>query len=230
MVWRRLVWVMLGVGLLVTVAATGGVCAEGKINLNALVTELRKQTPGPDDMTIVLWFPEVFWRESAAANPDATAEGVATLLKWVRPYTVVAVVSAAVDDSGVPTYVPAARLRAMTRIRDARGVTYAPIDERQLAPEMRDVLKAMAPTMQNLMGKTGDNMRFFAFPAKDKQGKAIGDPTRPGSFSVLVGAREFTWKLPLKSLVPPKTCPTCGEKLDPAYKYCPWDGTKLGAG
>jgi hypothetical protein len=58
-------------------------------------------------------------------------------------------------------------------------------------------------------------------------GRNISDATKEGVYYIEVGEKEFRWKLPLGSLLPPKICPVCKEKLSGAYKYCPWDGTKL---
>jgi hypothetical protein len=44
---------------------------------------------------------------------------------------------------------------------------------------------------------------------------------------VKMGEKEFHWRLPLGSLLPPKICPKCGETFSGAYKFCPWDGSTL---
>lgn len=85
----------------------------------------------------------------------------------------------------------------------------------------------MKPLFANMLGPMGQNMVFFLFPSNNKEGQKIADSKKEGSFSVEMGEREFRWRLPLGSLLPPKICPTCGEKLSGAYKFCPWDGTKL---
>jgi len=83
------------------------------------------------------------------------------------------------------------------------------------------------PVIVNTLGPLGQNMHFFLFPAKNKSGRNIADAKKGGVFSVRLGEREFKWRLPLGSLLPPKICPRCGEKLSGAYKYCPYDGTPL---
>jgi len=78
-----------------------------------------------------------------------------------------------------------------------------------------------------MLGPTGQNTHFFLFPAKNEKGQKIAEAKKEGTFSVELNEREFSWRLPLSSLLPPKICPTCGEKLSGAYKFCPWDGSKL---
>ena len=48
-----------------------------------------------------------------------------------------------------------------------------------------------------------------------------------GSFTVKMMDETYNWRLPLGSLLPKKVCRTCGESLNGAWKFCPWDGTKL---
>jgi len=83
------------------------------------------------------------------------------------------------------------------------------------------------PVIANTLGPLGQNMHFLLFPAKDKNGQNIAEAKKEGAFSVKLGEREFKWRLPLGSLLPPKICPKCGEKLSGAYNYCPYDGTPL---
>ena len=73
----------------------------------------------------------------------------------------------------------------------------------------------------------GENIHFYVFPGGNKDGTRIGDPTKEGACEMSVGERTFKWKLPLGSLLPQQKCPTCGETLSGAYKFCPYDGTKL---
>jgi len=58
-------------------------------------------------------------------------------------------------------------------------------------------------------------------------GRRIADAKEEGSFAVLIGEKKYRWKLPLGSLLPPKTCAECGEELSGAFKFCPYEGTKL---
>lgn len=73
----------------------------------------------------------------------------------------------------------------------------------------------------------GQNLLVFLFPAVGKDNQKIADAKKAGSFAVNIGKLEYKWRLPLGSVVPPKICPKCGEKLSGAYTYCPYDGTKL---
>jgi hypothetical protein len=227
MVWRRLVWVMLGVGLLVTVAATGGVGASAAADFEAVMKDCVKISPDANRATALLWVPSAYWWAYASTDPAVTAADAEACVKLLQPYTLVAVSDGTVDDSGSASYFTVAKVRAETRLRASDGTLYAPLADSTLGPGVRTLLSYM----RKAVGNGSDDMHLMLFPARDRKGKPIaGDPAKPGRFTVLVGKQEYTWTLPLKSLAPSQVCPTCGKRLDPAYKYCPWDGTKLGAG
>ena len=78
-----------------------------------------------------------------------------------------------------------------------------------------------------MLGPMGQNVHFYAFSATDNAGNRIADARKEETFSVTLTGREYKWRLPLGSLLPPKKCPLDGEILNGAYKYCPWHGAKL---
>jgi hypothetical protein len=58
-------------------------------------------------------------------------------------------------------------------------------------------------------------------------GRRIADAKKEGSFSVLIGEKKYRWKLPLRPRRQGRACIECGEELSGAFKFCPYDGTKL---
>ena len=148
-------------------------------------------------------------------------------IKILRPYTVIVVVDGKIGAFGGVTYTPEAAIRDSIQIKDSKGDRYRPFSEGAFDADAKSLLSMMKPLFANMLGPMGQNMVFFLFPSNNKEGQKIADAKKEGSFSVEMGEREFRWRLPLGSLLPPKICPTCGEKLSGAYKFCPWDGTKL---
>jgi hypothetical protein len=43
---------------------------------------------------------------------------------------------------------------------------------------------------------------LILFPSKDKEGKAIADATKDGSFKIIVGSEEFKFRLSFGSVLP----------------------------
>ena len=85
----------------------------------------------------------------------------------------------------------------------------------------------LKPMLSNMLGPMGKNFNFYVFPGMTKDKKLIANAKAESNFTVQNGEEAFKWRLPLGSLLPPKTCAKCGEKLNGAFKFCPYDGTPL---
>ncbi len=178
-------------------------------------------------LTLVWWVPEQFWRISFAANHKLTEEQINGFIKTVKPYTLVAVVKGEIGSFGGVTYESETAIRSKLVLIDSEGNQYSALDSEEISADMQNFLGMMKPVFANMLGAMGKNFGFYIFPAKGKNGKSIADPEKEGHFSIQLGEEKFKWRLPLGSLLPPKTCPKCGEKLSGSYKYCPFDGTSL---
>lgn len=204
-----------------------GLAQENIVDINALTQETQKMSQKADEMTFVWWIPEEFWGASFAQDPNTTVAQAEEFIKILRPYTVIVVVDGKIGAFGGVTYMPEAAIRDSIQIKDSKGARYLPLSEGAIDADTKSLLSMMKPLFANMLGPMGQNMYFFLFPSNNKEGQKIADAKKEGSFSVEMGEREFRWRLPLGSLLPPKICPTCGEKLSGAYKFCPWDGSKL---
>jgi hypothetical protein len=138
-----------------------------------------------------------------------------------------AVVEGKVDAMGNITYSSEPDIRSKLQLIDSHGNRYLPLSEDGINISTKSFLAMMKPMLANILGPMGQNMYFYTFVAKDKNGVDIADPRKEGSFSVRLGDKDFKWDLPLSSLVPEKICPICKRKLNGTYKYCPFDGTPL---
>jgi hypothetical protein len=204
-----------------------GIAQENIIDINALTQEILKLSKEATEVTVVWWIPEEFLRIGFAQDPNTTVAQGEEFIKVLRPYTVIFVVDGKIGAFGEITYESEATIQAGIKVKDSEGTRYLPISRDELDADTKNFLSIMGPFMVNMTGPMGQNMHFFFFPANNKKGQKIADAKKDGSFSVELGEREFSWRLPLSSLLPLKICPTCGEKLSGAYKFCPWDGTKL---
>jgi hypothetical protein len=203
------------------------IAQESKVNINKLTEETQKMSEESDEMFLVWWIPEEFWKASFAGNPDITQAQTEDFLKIIRPYTLVVVVDGKIGSFGGITYKPEGSIRESIEVKDKNGITYRPIRQDEIENDTQNFLSIMKPIFVNMLGQMGENMHFVLFPAKNKQGQNLVDPKVKGTFTVNLDNKNFTWKLPLGSLLPQKVCSVCGEKLSGAYSYCPWDGSKL---
>jgi hypothetical protein len=204
-----------------------GLSEENIVDINALTQETQKMSQKADEITLVWWIPEEYWQVSFARDPNMTVAQAEEFIKVLRPYTVIVVVDGKIGAFGGITYKSEATIRAGIELKDSKGTRYRPLSEDKIDANTKNFLSMMRPVFANILGPMGQNMHFFLFPSKNKEGQKIADAKKEGTFSVKVGEREFRWRLPLGSLLPPKICPICRERLSGAYKFCPWDGTKL---
>ncbi|MEW6200611.1 MAG: zinc ribbon domain-containing protein [bacterium] len=217
---------LVSVFLLVLCEAIG-TAANKNISLEELIKETQKMSPKPNEMTMVWWIPEEFWQITFSQG-EISEEDVKELLAVVSPYTIFVVVEGKIGVIGNVTYSSEDEILNKLKVIDTRGVSRVPLigDETETA-DIKTFMSILKPIIANMLGPLGENMHFFLFPSSDEDGKKIYDPMKEGTFTILLGEEEFKWRLPLGSLLSPKVCPKCGEKLSGAYKYCPWDGTKL---
>ncbi|NIM51604.1 MAG: hypothetical protein GTN62_12315 [Gemmatimonadales bacterium] len=221
---------VLSIGVLLCSGVSVGRGQGVKVDLQALVEETQQMSRRSDAMTFVWWMPEEFWRASLAEDSTIPETAVEEFVEVLRPYIIVVAVDGRIGPFGGITYEPEATVRANIRLVDRHGGQYPPMGERGIDPDTRNFLSMMKPFLANLLGPMGQNMNFFVFPSKTKKGQTIADATEEGSVAVRMRDEEFRWRLPLGSLVPPKICPVDGERLNGAWRFCPWHGVELVSG
>ncbi|MFQ5929415.1 MAG: hypothetical protein ACE5MK_06935 [Acidobacteriota bacterium] len=200
---------------------------ENKVDIHALTEDLQIHSRRGDEVVMVMWHPAEFWRASMAQNPASTEAHTEKAVNHLRRYTITSVVAGTQGPFGAITFQSEEDVRTNIQIRDAEGNYYRPISEDNLDADTKVFLSVMSMPLATMLGSVGQNMHFIVFPSKNIKGQYIADATKEGTFVVQLGEREFTWRLPLSSLVPPKICPVDGEKMSGAWKFCPWHGTKL---
>ncbi len=228
LVSRRFRWssVLLAVFLLWGLSRIT-VSQESKISYMELYEETMKWSQAMYEETFVWWIPEELLEAYYAGHAFATKAWIEEVNKAVGGYTVFAVADGKSGPFGGTKFKAKSDIRASMKIRDSHGTRYLLLSEDEITSNTKSFLAWWKPMLEKEYGQWGENTHFILFPGKDKNGDRIADPRKEGTFSVELGKREFRWRLPLSSVVPPKICPACGEKLKGAYKFCPWDGTKL---
>ena len=222
--WRVKV---LMVALLVCAWLNVSFAQTSKIDINALLQETQKASDRLDEMVLIWWIPEEFWKASFQQDPNITAAQAEDFMKVLRPYLLIVAVDGKVGAFGGVTYKPETTIRNSILVIDSKGTRYHPLSKDKVNADTKNFLAMMKPVFVNILGPMGQNMHFFLFPAKNSMGQDIAVAKREGTFSVKLGKKVFKWRLPLGSLLAPKICPVDGEKLSGAWKFCPWHGVEL---
>lgn len=204
-----------------------GIAQESKLNSSEICDETQKMSDNPDDMTIVWWIPDEFWIASAAEDASFLEADLKAILKTFQPYELFGVMDGEIGYFGGVTYKSEADIRNSIRLVCKDGTLIYPTATEKIDNDTKALLAFMKPALENMMGEMGKNMYFFLFPAKNKNGQMIAEAKKEGLLHILLGEREFKWRLPLDSVMPLKICSNCGEKCKGSWKFCPWCGTKL---
>lgn len=215
------------VALLFLASMSSSFAQDRKVDINFLIQETQKLEQLPDEMTLIWWIPEDFWRVSFEQNPNITEAQIEEFLRVIRAYVVVVVVNGNIGSMGGVTYTPESTIRNSIVLIDSQMNRYRPLHFEAVDADMKNFLLMMKPVLANMLGPMGQNMHFYLFPPKNKAGQRIADAKKEGTFAVRFDKKEFRWRLPLGSLMAPKICPIDGEKLSGAWKYCPWHGVEL---
>lgn len=209
------------------ICAPAAATAQSAPSLNDLIRETQKQSDDPGRITIAWWLPDEFWRLSARQNGGGATAQVEEMVKVLQPYLVVAVVDGKVGPLGGVDFVDGPALRDAVSVRDSGNKVYKPLPDSELPGDVRNLVAILRSMFANMLGPMGAGIEVFFFPARTASGAAIAAPTKEGGFSVHLGTQAFSWRLPLASLMPQKVCPEDGEKMNGAWKFCPWHGKAL---
>lgn len=215
--------------LLFLAASLGNAFAQadaGK-NVGDILKETEKVDISANDVSIIMWIPFEYWELSLVNNPRITDSQKEDILKMMRDYTAVLVVDAKKGGSDIFTFTSIENISKNSTLTLPSGQKLTPLSEDDLAPDTAMLMAMLKPIFKSTLGKMGENAAFLLFSNKDKDGKKLLDSRSTGKLVLKEKEHTASWRLPLGSLLSPKTCPTCGETLPGNYDFCPYDGTKL---
>jgi len=203
--------------------------AASETKLDAIIKETQLTIGGKDTTGFVWWLPAEFWEQSTIEQ-GSTPEQARNSFAALRDYTMVIIAVGKVGIGNI-NWRSENEIRSGTSLRDSDGQSYSPL--REISGDAQGIASIVRPVLTNILGPMGQNLQILFFPAKTKMGKSIADPTRASSFSVVLTSltaqkeSEFSWRLPLTSLSPPKFCPAGKERVEASWRFCPWHGVPL---
>jgi hypothetical protein len=201
--------------------------AQARLDMAAIVKEVEMMKNTGNGMTVVMWFPEEYWRAATQASGRLTEKGADEFLAVMRPYTVVAIVAADVGAAGAFTFASPEAVRKSARLEDSAGTLYEPVDPQSTSAAMKNLLQMLRPILSNAMGPMGANMEILLFPGTNKDGARIADASKDGFFVVHLNDLAFRYHLPLGSILPPAVDARSGDTFPGNYHFNPYTGDKL---
>lgn len=197
-------------------------------DLQKLVVETQRSSAVDGTLQIIWWMPQQFWVESMNANPAVPAEARTQVLTVLADYTIIAMMRAKAGALGITDPTAKADLLKNAQV-SIDGQVIEPLPPEQVSPGAQLLLAQLKPAMASMVGQVGQNLEFVVYPAKGADGKVLVDAEKPGNFTVKLFAQTSSWRLPLGSLLPPRTDPKTGEQFPGNYSFNPYTGNKLPA-
>ena len=216
--------------LLALALVPAAMAAEAGDKVSALIVELMKIENTPDSECVTLWLPTEYWKAAISDAKSVTPQAQQRTLKFLDGYVIILAVKMNKGSGGSMTFAPFEEVMKGAKLINPSGESYAPLETDKLLPEAKTFFQNMGPALAKMLGPMGKGMHLLAFPATDKAGKRLADPTLPGKLSFTMNGHTFAWHLPLGGLLPPQKCEKCGETFKGDFLFCPYDGTALKTG
>jgi hypothetical protein len=175
---------------------------------------------------MIWWIPDEFWEQTLKDNPTVPAAGRKELLLIVSQYLVFAVVEGTIDPLGEFNAESREALVGKMSIKVGEK-ELQPLDEDDLTFAAKNFFQTMKPLLGRTVGKIGQSMEFIVFEGRDRQDQRYADPLKKGQLITKFGPKEFKWRLPLGSLLPPKYDAATGEQFPGNFDFSPYTGAKL---
>lgn len=196
-------------------------------NVDELVRDTQRNSLDDGRISLVWWIPVQFWEESLKANPGVPQAMRAQVTAVMADYNVVALLRAMTGPGGIEDVQPKEELLKNTRV-EFGGKLVEPLTAENISPAATLLLSQLKPALMASAGQLGQGMEFVVYPGK-ADGKLLIDAAQPGSLAITFYGKAQKWRLPLGSLLPPKTDRKTGEDFPGNYLFNPFTGDKLDA-
>ncbi len=192
---------------------------------NDLVMECTKTNEEGSNKQMTIWFPYNFW-EIVGEQMKVSPAFVENIVSNMKDYMMFCVVDYSMSSSGI-TFKTDAEIRKSIRLTDSSKNVFKPLEDNEISEDAKRLVKALQPTMAQMLGQFGGGMQIYLFKIKKTNGQPAMNLVTKNSFTLSWNTTSLNWKLPLSSLLPPKYCPVDHEKMKGDWEFCPIHGAKL---
>ncbi|HRJ73422.1 MAG TPA: hypothetical protein PLS03_14450 [Terrimicrobiaceae bacterium] len=208
------------------VAALFGVSAAlADIDFAKLSQETAQSHRDSKEFVFVWWIPTAILEVAMKAGLRSSEAERNKILKLVDGYTIFAVAHFRFGTHGEVAVMSREDLMETSVFRVGNQVV-PPEDEALMPYTVFQAINLLRPLTSQLVGGVDQGYHFIVYPNR-KAGKPMISPDQAGRFEYSVGGRDFRWKLPLGSVLPPMVDPITGEVFPGNYRYNPFTGGEL---
>jgi len=188
--------------------------------------ELQRVEADGGKFQMIWWIPTEYWNESFK-NAPMTAEQKDAFKQALDDYLIVAVIDGKI--------LPVTGLKAQSEDHILKNIAIqigedeplTPLSQDEMSDEAQTILVIMKPVFGKMLGDFGKGMELVCFQGKDAAGKRLINPRENGHLRVTYSGKDYNWRLPLSSMLPPKYDAKSGEKFPGNYKFNPFTGEQL---
>jgi len=178
-------------------------------------------------MSLTWWIPNEYWRIVLNDNKQVPQETISQLENVFENYLMIWACDLTINSDGTMNYTTEEEINKSITVLDINNKKYFPLAKNQIDGEALTIAENMKPMFSQALGQLGRGIHFYFFEVTDQNGKNLINAKLQGQFKISHSNSDFHWKLPLSTLVPPKSCPIDGEKMNGTWSYCPFHGQKL---
>lgn len=198
------------------------------VDQNKLLKDIVYTNTANDEITILYWFPEMYWEVLSAKDPKKFGPEVITQLKQMLGNKSIFIAISGKVSSTSRTFESqeASYLRNNISVT-LNGKNYKPIPESKLSEELLMLNDYLKPMFAQMLGDMGAGMSVFYFEVTDNVGDNLLNPYGSTDFNLSLASTKATFHLPLPSLYKDAKCSNDGELFPANYEFCPYHGSKL---
>lgn len=197
-----------------------GWSAKRNVDLNDFLKELTVSNSKDNQTQNAVWLPYEFTVRVLGGDAKAIVQCAA-----LKPYLIFMV-----QCSDGNSYASWSQIQSRATLQGANSLPAKPLAmvPAPIAERLENIKTTIAGTNPNIA-----DIHVIVFDINDPNGKEIIDTTvkdrivltldASGSFSKTM----FSWHSPFDALIDAGTCPKCGDKVKPYWRFCPWCGSKL---
>ena len=195
-------------------------------DMKQFIYETQKVDKSNDRLKIMWWIPNHFWKVTFDDNNMVSEEVKNNIYQYFSNYIILVIVDVKMLGSGKLISEQKNKVIKKTYIITHDNDRIHPFKQRQLPQDMQDFLSQLKPNLSTMLGPLGQSMFFIVFES-EKDGKKIVDPSNDELSRISYKGNEYTWRLPLGSMLPPKMDKKTNEVFPGNYKYNPYTGSQL---
>lgn len=218
MMLKQLCTLAIFIGAILT--ATAQQKAE-KVEVVDMVKDLILMKKVESNIKQVWWIPSEYWRFALTEDQNIGEEIILDIEAKLAGYTLFSVVN-----SDISPFSGFKKRDATISIIDKNEIL-SPLSEEEIPDDIKELINIFRPTLAGMIGQLGEQMIFYVFKNNLEDGTTAISPYNKGKLLVKVNDTDFTYRLPLQSMVEKKICPEDQEQLNGNWEYCPWHGTEL---